>query len=247
LFKLKPHKRQCLVTPSGRTGGEGDGVGYTFDFAAVFSHWQELLFGCLLTLELSLLAMPITLGLAVFCVFLLQFDERFSTAIIGGFVEIIRNTPFLVQIFFLYFGLPTIGIRLDPNVAAITALGLNGAAFAIEILRGGVEAISRGQIEAGIALGLRPAQVFRYIVMKPALRAVYPAMTSQFIFLMLTSSIASSIAASELTHVGAEIEGETFRSFEVYFTVAALYLAMSFGLSKAFAAVGRLSFSYPTR
>jgi len=201
----------------------------------------------MLTLQLSLLAMPITLGIAILCVYVLQMRERVSTVVIGGFVEAIRNTPFLVQIFFLFFGLPTLGVRLDPNVAAILALGLNGAAYAIEILRGGVEAISRGQVEAGVALGLRSVQIFRYIIVKPALRAVYPAMTSQFIFLMLTSSIASSITASELTHVGAEIEAETFRSFEVYFTIAVLYLVMSFGLSRLFAIVGRLSFSYPTR
>lgn len=222
-------------------------MAFQFNFDAVLAYWPQLLWGCVLTLQLSLLAMPITLGIAVLCVYILQMRERVSTAVIGGFVETIRNTPFLVQIFFLFFGLPTLGIRLDPNVAAILALGLNGAAYATEILRGGVEAISRGQIEAGVALGLRPIQIFRYIVVKPALRAVYPAMTSQFIFLMLTSSIASSITASELTHVGAEIEAETFRSFEVYFTIAALYLVMSFGLSRLFAVVGRLGFAYPTR
>lgn len=220
-------------------------MGYSFDFGAVFARWPELLDGCLLTLQLSLLAMPITFGIAIVCVFVLQLRERISTALIGGFVEIVRNTPFLVQIFFLFFGLPSIGIRLEPNVAAVIALGLNGAAYSIEILRAGVEAISRGQVEAGFALGLRTAQIFRYIVLKPALRAVYPAMTSQFIFLMLTSSITSSITARELTHVGAEIEGETFRSFEVYFTVAALYLIMSYSLSKLFALLYRLSFSYP--
>jgi polar amino acid transport system permease protein len=222
-------------------------LGYRFDFGVVFAHWAELLGGCLLTLQLSLFAMPITFGIAVLCVFLLQLREPISTWLIGAFVEIIRNTPFLVQIFFLFFGLPTLGIRLEPNVAAVIALGLNGAAYSIEILRGGVEAIARGQVEAGIALGLRPAQIFRYIIMKPALRAVYPAMTSQFIFLMLTSSIASSITAGELTHVGAELEAVTFRSFEVYFTITGLYLMMSFGLSKLFAAIGRFSFAYPTR
>jgi len=220
-------------------------LGYSFDFGAVFARWPELLNGCLLTLQLSLLAMPITFAIAIVCVFILQLRERISTALIGGFVELVRNTPFLVQIFFLFFGLPSIGIRLEPNVAAVIALGLNGAAYSIEILRAGVEAISRGQIEAGFALGLRTAQIFRYVILKPALRAVYPAMTSQFIFLMLTSSITSSITARELTHVGAEIEGETFRSFEVYFTVAALYLVMSYGLSKLFALIYRLSFSYP--
>ena len=233
-----------MVHASEDSGGT---LAFQFDLDAVLAYWPQLLWGCVLTLQLSLLAMPITLGIAILCVYVLQIRERVSTAIIGGFVEAIRNTPFLVQIFFLFFGLPTLGVRLDPNVAAILALGLNGAAYAIEILRGGVEAISRGQVEAGVALGLRPVQIFRYIIVKPALRAVYPAMTSQFIFLMLTSSIASSITASELTHVGAEIEAETFRSFEVYFTIAVLYLVMSFGLSRLFAIVGRLSFSYPTR
>ncbi len=222
-------------------------MGYAFDFTVVVAHWRELLQGCLLTLQLSLLAMPVTLAIAIVAVFLLQMRERVSTWIIGTFVEIVRNTPFLVQIFFLFFGLPTIGVRLDPNVAAIVALSLNGAAYAIEILRAGVDAVSRGQIEAGLALGLRPVQIFRYIILKPALRTVYPALTSQFIFLMLTSSIASSITARELTHVGAELEAVTFRSFEVYFTIAGLYLAMSFGLSKLFALIGRASFAYPAR
>jgi polar amino acid transport system permease protein len=236
------------VRAAGRHLCEGeDGLGYAFDFSVVLAHWRDLLLGCLLTLQLSLLAMPITLAIAVLAVFVLQLREAVSTRIIGTFVEVVRNTPFLVQIFFLYFGLPSIGVRLDPNVAAIVALSLNGAAYAIEILRGGAESIARGQIEAGLALGLKPAQVFRYIVLKPALRAVYPAMASQFIFLMLTSSIASSITARELTHVGAELEAVTFRSFEVYFTIAGLYLVMSFALSKLFALIGRVGFAYPVR
>jgi polar amino acid transport system permease protein len=222
-------------------------LGYAFDFNVVFEHWAELLYGCALTLELSLLAVPITLGIAVLAVFALQFREPISTRLIQGFVETIRNTPFLVQIFFLFFGLPSVGIRLDPNVAAIIALGLNGAAYAIEIIRSGVEALPRGLIEAGNALGLRPAQIFRYIIIKPALRTIYPSLTSQFIFLMLTSSIASSITASELTHVGAELEALTFRSFEVYFTIAGLYLVMSYGLSRLFSFIGWLNFSYPIR
>jgi polar amino acid transport system permease protein len=222
-------------------------MNYKFEFGVVFAHATELLFGCLLTLQLSIIAILMSLTIAIAAVFMLQQRIWIATRAINAFVEIVRNTPFLVQIFFLYFGLPSAGIRLDPNVAAIIALGINGAAFAIEILRAGVDAIPGGQTEAGIALGLRRGQIFRYVVIKPALRTVYPALTSQFIFLMLTSSIASSITANELTHVGAEIEGVTFRSFEVYFTVAALYLVMSFGLSKVFAGIGRLSFAYPVR
>jgi polar amino acid transport system permease protein len=236
------------IGASGKAAAGGEELlGYTFDFGVVLEHWPDLLYGCALTLELSLLAVPITLGLAILAVFILQLKERISTAVIGSFVELIRNTPFLVQIFFLFFGLPSAGIRLEPNVAAILALGLNGAAYAIEIIRSGVEALPAGQIEAGTALGLGRAQVFRYIVLKPALRTIYPALTSQFIFLMLTSSIASSITATELTHVGAELEASTFRSFEVYFTIAALYLVMSYALSKLFGLIGWLNFSYPVR
>lgn len=219
---------------------------YSFDFAVVLDQWRELFWGCFLTLQLTVLAVPITLIIAIMAVFVLQMRERFSTAVIQTFVEVVRNTPFLVQIFFLFFGLPTIGIRLDPNIAAVLALGLNGAAYAIEIIRSGVDALPKGQVEAGKALGMRSFQIFRHIILKPALRTIYPALTSQFIFLMLTSSIASSITARELTHVGAEIEATTFRSFEVYFVITGLYLVMSILLSKIFAVIGRLSFSYPT-
>jgi polar amino acid transport system permease protein len=164
-----------------------------------------------------------------------------------AFIEIIRNTPFLVQIFFLYFALPQLGLKLNPTVTAIIALGVNGGAYAIEIIRGGVQSIHRGQVEAGFALGLHKAQVFRLIVLKPALRAIYPSLTGQFIMLTLTSSICTSVAAYELTSVAQRIESDTFRSFEVYFTVTLMYLAISWMLMTAFAAISRQYFSYPTR
>ena len=123
-----------------------------------------------------------------------------------AFVEAIRNTPFLGQIYFIFFALPLAGIRLDPTTTAIIALGVNGGAYAIEIIRGGVQSINKGQIEAGFALGLSRTQVFRLIVLKPALRAIFPSLTSQFIMLTLTTSIASAISAYELTSVGQAIE-----------------------------------------
>ena len=107
-----------------------------------------------------------------------------------------------MQIYFIFFALPLIGVRLDPTLTAIIALGINGGAYAIEIIRGGVQSINKGQVEAGLALGLHKAQVFRLIVLKPALRAIYPSLTSQFIMLTLTTSIASAISAYELTSVG---------------------------------------------
>jgi len=167
--------------------------------------------------------------------------------IIDAYIEIIRNTPFLVQIFFIFFALPQFGIRLNPTATAIIALAVNGGAYAIEIIRGGVESIGKGQIEAGFALGLHKGQVFRHIVLKPAFRAIYPSLTSQFIMLTLTTSVCTSIAAYELTSVAQRIESDTFRSFEVYFSITLIYLAISGLMMTLFSAISRLLFSYPVR
>src|SRR5450432_4381716 len=161
-------------------------------------------------------------------------DSRFPPLrwLTMSFVELIRNTPFLVQIYFIFFALPLAGVRLNPTVTAIIALGVNGGAYAIEIIRGGVQSINKGQIEAGLALGLHKLQIFRLIVLKPALRAIFPSLASQFILLTLTTSIASAISAYELTSVARRIESDSFRSFEVYGTVTLLYLAMSWLVMK---------------
>jgi polar amino acid transport system permease protein len=223
------------------------GVDYQFDFSVIWEHFGTLLMGCLLTLQLSILAMLGALVFAVACVMALRFYPRFARIPVQAFVEVVRNTPFLVQVFFLFFGLPAAGIRLEPNVAAMIALGINGAAYAIEIIRGGVESVAKGQTEAAYALGLRPLQTFVHVVMKPALRTIYPALTSQFIFLMLTSSVVSSITARELTHVASELEATSFRSFEIYLTVTVLYGVMAILLSLAFTAIYRLAIDYPSR
>ena len=129
----------------------------------------------------------------------------------------------------------------------IIALGVNGGAYAIEIIRGGVQSISKGQVEAGLALGLHKIQVFRLIVLKPALRAIYPSLASQFILLTLTTSIASAVAAYELTSVAKLIENESFRSFEVYFTVTLLYLVMSWLMMRFLASIAARYLTYPVK
>src|SRR4051794_2907874 len=164
-----------------------------------------------------------------------------------AYVEIIRNTPFLLQLFFVFFGLPTLGLRLGPNAAAFAALSLNAGAYVSEILRGGVAAVDRGQREAGFALGLSPFQIFRYVVVKPALRAIYPALTSQFILLLLSSSIVAAISANELTQAAQTLDSTTFRSFEIYFVVTGMYLAMSVFFSRLFRWLNTRMFAYPTR
>ncbi|WP_373414285.1 amino acid ABC transporter permease [Ensifer aridi] len=220
---------------------------YTFDFGAVLDRAPELLWGSLGTLGLALAGMLLALVIGILGVVARTSKSEITRTPVIVFVEVVRNTPFLVQIFFIYFALPLMGIRLNPTVTAIIALGINGGAYAIEIIRGGVESVSRGQIEAGFALGLHKADVFRLIVLKPALRAIYPSLTSQFIMLTLTTSVCTSIAAYELTSAAQRIESDTFRSFEVYFTVTAIYLAISTLMMGLFALISRQYFNYPTR
>ena len=193
-------------------------MGPTLDFGVVADALPALLWGCLGTLGLAVAGMVLAITIGIGGVMARGSRIRPLRSATIAFVEVVRNTPFLVQIFFLFFALPQLGLRLNPTVTAIIALGLNGGAYAIEIIRGGVQSIHKGQTEAGLALGLHRAQVFRLVVLKPALRAIYPSLTGQFILLTLTSSICSSVAAYELTSVAQRIESDTFRSFEVYFS-----------------------------
>nr|WP_255543060.1 amino acid ABC transporter permease [Azospirillum sp. INR13] len=203
-----------------------------------------LLGGAWLTIKLSFGAMAIGLVVAILCALGKTSGPKPVRWLINAYIEVIRNTPFLVQIFLIFFGLPTIGLRLSPDVAALIAMVVNVGAYATEIIRAGIESIHKGQIEAGLALGLRPLQVFRYIVLKPALRTVYPALTSQFILLMLSSSIVSAISADELTSVANNIQSQTFRSFEIYIVVTGIYLVLALMFSALFAGIYRLAFAY---
>nr|WP_211105977.1 amino acid ABC transporter permease [Azospirillum melinis] len=203
-----------------------------------------MLDGAWLTVRLSFGAMAIGMVVAILCALGKTSGPKPVRWAINAYIEVIRNTPFLVQIFLIFFGLPTVGLRLSPDMAALIAMVVNVGAYATEIIRAGIESIHKGQIEAGLALGLRPLQVFRYIVLKPALRTVYPALTSQFILLMLSSSVVSAISADELTSVANNIQSQTFRSFEIYIVVTGVYLVLALMFSALFAGIYRLAFAY---
>ena len=209
--------------------------------------FPNLMWGCLGTLGLSLGGMALAIVIGIGGVVLRDSRVLPLRWLTMAFIEIVRNTPFLVQIYFIFFALPFAGVRLDPTITAVIALGINGGAYAIEIIRGGVQSINRGQVEAGLALGLRKSVVFRVIVLKPALRAIFPSLTSQFVLLMLTTSIASAVSAYELTSVAKRIESDSFRSFEVYGTVTLLYLAMSWLVMLILNQISVRYFNYPTK
>src|SRR5260221_3429165 len=149
------------------------------------------------------MAMGLGLCLAILCAYGRAPGPNWARCLVAGYVELIRNTPFRVQIFIFYFSLRVIGIRLTANPAALLAMTVNLGAYASEIVRAGIEAIPRGQVEAARALGLRRLQIFRFIIIFPALKTVYPALASQFILLMLSSTVVSTISAvgvAAITH-----------------------------------------------
>ena len=199
---------------------------YTFHFGVVWDAWPELLDGAIFTVWLSAASMAISLVIATFGALARTSGPRWLKALVGAYVELVRNTPFLVQVFLIFFGLPTIGIRLDANQGALIAMVLNGSAYTIEIIRAGIEAVSHGQIEAGRALGLHTFSVFRLVILPQALRVVTAPLGSQFILLMLNSSVVSVIAADDLTAAAQDVAGRTFRSFEAFIVVTVIYFAL---------------------
>ena len=208
-------------------------MNYAFHFNVVLDHLPELLDGAWLTIRLSAMAMAIGLALAVLCAYGKTAGPRPVRWLIAAYIELIRNTPFLVQIFIIYFSLPALGIRFDANQAALIAMVVNVAAYASEIVRAGIDAVPQGQVEAARALGLTRLQIFRLVVIFPALKTVFPALASQFILLMLGSSVVSAISAVELTAVTNSLQSTTFRSFEFYFFATGLYLVMALGFRAA--------------
>ena len=216
---------------------------YTFQFGPVLDRLPELLAGAALTILLSALAMVFGLAIGTACSAATVYGARPLRWAATAYVEFIRNTPFLIQLYFVFFALPHLGLRMSPNTAALVAMVVNLGAYSTEIVRAGVEAVPRGQIEAGRALGLTPFQIVRFLVLFPALKAVYPALTSQFVLAILGSSIVSAIAAEELTATANTINSQTFRSFEIYAVVTALYVAIVFGFRAAFTSVYALTFA----
>ena len=218
---------------------------YQFNFQPVFDSLDLLVHGAWLTVRLSLMAMALGLIVSILGAVGKTSGIRPVRWLIDIYVEVIRNTPFLVQIFFIFFGLPAVGLSMSANTAALVALVINVGAYGTEIIRAGIESVPQGQVEAGRALGLSPVQIFRYVVMKPALRNIYPSLTSQFIYLMLTSSVVSVISANDLASAGADLNAQTFASFEIYLVLTIMYFLLSLGFSAMFALIRRAFFTYP--
>ncbi|MBY0258367.1 amino acid ABC transporter permease [Methylobacterium sp.] len=197
------------------------------DFASVLDQWPLLLRGAAWTIGLTAVATLLGGVIGVLCAWARSGGPRPLRWIAGAYVELIRNTPFIVQLFFIFFGLPELGIRLSPAVASILAMTVNLGAYATEILRAGIEATPRGQIEAAESLALTRAQIFTRVVLPPALRKVWPALVSQIVIVMLGSAVCGQISTEELSYATNLIQSRNFRAFEAYIVGTLSYLALA--------------------
>lgn len=202
----------------------------TLDFAAVLAEWPQLLRGLLMTAGLTAVSAVAGLALGTACAWARAWGPRPLALLVAAYVELIRNTPFIVQLFFLFFGLPSLGLRLSPELASVLAMVINLGAYAAEIVRAGVDATPRGQVEAGLSLALSRRQVFTHVVLPPAFKRVWPAVTSQVVIVMLGSAVCGQIAAQELSYVANLIHSRNFRAFEATIVATLLYLGLAVAL-----------------
>jgi polar amino acid transport system permease protein len=200
------------------------------DFAPVLAEWPLLVKGAAVTLALTAVSASIGVVVGVACAWARLHGSPWLKAIVGAYVELVRNTPFIVQLFFIYFGLPGIGIKLTNETASVIAMIFNLGAYAAEIVRAGIATTPKGQIEAAQSLALSEMQVFTRVVLPPSLKRVWPALVSQIIIVMLGSAVCGQISTNELSYAVNLIHSRNFRAFEATFVGTAIYLLMAIGV-----------------
>ena len=204
-----------------------------FDFSLITGSLPLLLQGALVTLEIT--ALSVGLGLVFGLIAALAQISKFAPLRLLGkiYVDFIRGTPLLVQIFIIYFALPVIiGQRIDPFVAAVAACSINSGAYVAEIFRAGIQSIPRGQVYAGQALGMNWSMTMRYIILPQAFKRIIPPLGNEFIAMLKDSSLVSVIGFEELTRSGQLIIAETYGSLEIWSAVAVIYLVMTLTITR---------------
>lgn len=215
---------------------------YTFNFDWIAQYYPVIAKGILITLELTIVGGVLGIALGIACAFVKLYGAGPLRFVVSAYVELIRNTPFLVQLFFIFFGLPAMGVRLGELEAANIAMVINLGAYACEIVRAGIQATPKGQFEAGVSLAMTRLETFRHVILVPSLQRIWPALSSQVVIVMLGSAVVSQIAAEDLTYAANFIQSRTFRAFEAYFVTTVIYLCLAILLRQAMAFVGHLMF-----
>lgn len=202
-------------------------MAYTFMFSQVTRYLPLFFQGLWLSLVISLAGMAAGSLFGVVLALGKNARRKSFRNLSAVYIECFRNTPLLVQMYLLYFGLGQFGFHLSPLVAAILAILLNNAAYTAVIFRTGMDAVDKGQTEAGKALGMKDGQIFRYVVFPQAFKIVVPPLTNQFISIFLFSSVASTISLPELTYQATYIESISMRTFETFLMATGLYLLVT--------------------
>lgn len=192
----------------------------------------RLLEGATVTVELTIIAIAFGILFGIPVALGRVYGNKLIYFICSFFVEIIRGTPLLTQLFILYFGLPSVGIMLSPFVAAMIGMGINSAAYQAEYFRGAIQSVKKEQLIAAYSIGMNQFQAIRYIVIPQMLRLVIPSWSNELIYLLKYSSMAYMIQAPEIMSQGRLIASRNFRTFEVFIVVALIYLIMVSILSK---------------
>ncbi|WP_028023356.1 amino acid ABC transporter permease [Enterovibrio calviensis] len=221
-------------------------MSYQLDFLGLAPYLPHFVAGIWTTIKLTVISTLAGLLLGTVCAAVKTSEGKWLKLLCTCYIEMIRNTPFIVQLFFVFFGLPALGVKLSAWEAGVIAMVINLGAYSAEIIRSGIEATPIGQWEAGKTLGLTRFQVFTRVVIPQAYQRVYPAIVSQSIIVMLGSAVVSQISVEDLTFAANFVQSRSFLSFESYILTAAIYLVLAILMRQAFSVVERMVFKNPS-
>jgi polar amino acid transport system permease protein len=215
---------------------------YVLHYSQITPHLPYLLGGALISLELSVLAFAGGMMMGFIMALLRNEGGPVVSRMIRGYVAFFTNTPQLVQIYAIFFGLPEIGILFSPFAAVLIGMTLNAAGYLTEILRAGLSSVHTQELEAAETLGMSRFQTLRYVVLPHVFRVCLPSVTNQYILMTLGTSMAAVFGVEELTGRAFNLNSTTFRSIEIFTSIAGLYVCMTFIATILLAVVGRLVF-----
>ena len=216
-----------------------------YQWRTVLAYWPDYLHAAVLALQITLAGFVLAFVIAAAAALARNSGNRLLRAVATCYVEAIRNTPVLLQIFIVYFALPSVGIRMSAVVAGTIALGVNVGAYLAEVLRAGILAVPKGQLEAAQILGLSRVAILLNVVAPQALRNVYPSIVNNLVQVLLGTSLLSTIAVPEITGAATVINARTLLFVQVFGIAVGLYLVLSYGLSFAASVVERYAFKPP--
>jgi polar amino acid transport system permease protein len=218
-------------------------MSYHLDFSGLVPYLSQFVAGVGATIQLTVISTFLGLVVGTYCAVGRISKTRWLNWVCAVYIEVTRNTPFIIQLFFIFFGLPALGIKLSAWQAGMIAMVFNLGAYSAEIIRAGIEATAKGQWEAGKTLGLTRRQIFIHIILPPAYQRVYPALVSQCIIVMLGSSVVSQISVEELTFAANFVQSRSFLSFESYMLTALIYLVLAILMRQLFSLIKKFMFN----